>query len=306
MAAALKMASVSWKWPSEMNEWLNEEAKRAGVTKSREILGRLQQSRNFDASFGGPRERALFQGVAQMALAKFGAGWMDEPFSFLGCEDLIREMMLAVRPAASNSEWLLAAARRALDSFKAHPEPDRIKIARDLFDQSQACIPEPDPAAASRVETGRVIAIAEATISTAEIDVDLEAGRITQAEAGAALKGVRAKIAAAVRPDAVPAPASGSESSNVSRPVFATSLLPPSPQTFWPCWLLAQAATLDRLGRPPSDDEIAQAFADDPVLLVIANLHQHPDITGPTILAFHNALLARDRADDGAAPAETA
>src|SRR5262249_34521546 len=140
---------------------------------------------------------------------------------FLGVGDLCQQILLAARPSVSNSEWMLAVAQRALDSFERTHNPNDVKVAHKAIEFSFELGDVPPGLAPLRDEYRDLIARYEA---------------ITETMAGTTVEPL---------PDSV----------SVDHPEFVGR------QHFPTAWAIGHAVLLGQTGSEPSDQQIAEYLA---------------------------------------------
>jgi len=79
---------------------LENAADMSGLTQSQEAAQRLRASFDRDQRLGGQRVAALLEAMGAAALAKVGAGWIDDFERFSVVEALWQDMLLAAAPEA--------------------------------------------------------------------------------------------------------------------------------------------------------------------------------------------------------------
>jgi hypothetical protein len=102
---------------------------------------------------GGPRTAALLESMAQAALARYGAGWIDDRGKFARAERLWRDMLEAARPPLSGALMIreILAEVSVWASANGHKQlQEPLDALSQAVDQIGAAPPaDPAPAAAA-------------------------------------------------------------------------------------------------------------------------------------------------------------
>jgi hypothetical protein len=84
----------------DLKALLEHAADASGLTQSQEAARRLRASFDRDQRAGGQREGALLEAMGAAALAKVGAGWINDAERFSIVEQLWVDMLAAAAPEA--------------------------------------------------------------------------------------------------------------------------------------------------------------------------------------------------------------
>lgn len=99
----------------DLKALLEQAADASGLTQSQEAARRLRASFDRDQRAGGQREGALLEAMGAAALAKVGAGWIDDPERFSVVEQLWVDMLAAADPA----EEIFVVSAEELEALRA-------------------------------------------------------------------------------------------------------------------------------------------------------------------------------------------
>jgi hypothetical protein len=152
---------MSWRVRAELKGWLTVAAQQSGLPLSQEIDGRLEQSRDFDQAFGGPRPCAFFRSLAAAMTARYGdEDWLrPELFDAEARDFLIRQLLLAdigrrvgelASPAIRPLRHILARLEDAKEAYLARladppaapPAPRTIRLLHPIRDEAGQLIEE--------------------------------------------------------------------------------------------------------------------------------------------------------------------